>query len=59
MIKYYRKNYSYSHDHLDKLHLQEFLPEEIKDFRFYEPKENNKENDYKKLIQKIWKGKYG
>ena len=54
----YGKNYSYSHDNLDELHMQEFLPSEIKGKIFYHPKENQREEEYKKLIHKIWKGKY-
>ena len=54
----YGKDYLYSHDNLDKLHLQEFLPDEIKGTHIYKPKQNKKENDYGKLIDKIWKGKY-
>ena len=54
----YGKDYSYSHDHSDKLHLQEFLPEEIKGQNIYSPKNNKREQEYKKLIQEIWKGKY-
>ncbi len=54
----YGKDYSYSHDHSDKLHLQEFLPEEIKGENIYSPKNNKREQEYKKLIQEIWKGKY-
>ena len=54
----YGKNYAYSHDHKEELHLQEFLPDEIKGEIFYQAKNNKKETDYKKLINKVWKGKY-
>jgi putative ATPase len=54
----YGKDYLYSHDNLDKLHLQEFLPDEIKGTHIYKPKQNKKESEYGKLIEKIWKGKY-
>lgn len=54
----YGKDYLYSHDNLDKLHLQEFLPDEIKGTFIYKPKQNKKESEYGKLIEKIWKGKY-
>ena len=54
----YGKDYSYSHDHIEELHLQEFLPDEIKGEIFYNPKNNKKENDYKKLMDQVWKGKY-
>ena len=54
----YGKNYNYSHEHENKLHLQNFLPEEITGESIYIPKNNNKEIDYRNLIKKIWKGKY-
>ena len=54
----YGKDYAYSHDHKEELHLQEFLPDEIKGEIFYQAKNNKKETDYKKLINKVWKGKY-
>ena len=54
----YGKNYAYSHDHKEELHLQEFLPDEIKGEIFYQAKNNKKETDYKKLINQVWKGKY-
>ena len=54
----YGKNYNYSHDHEGKLHLQDFLPEEIKGKSLYKPKNNKKEHDYRSIIEKIWKGKY-
>jgi replication-associated recombination protein RarA len=38
--------------------LQEFLPDEIKGTHIYKPKQNKKESEYGKLIEKIWKGKY-
>ncbi len=54
----YGKDYAYSHDHVEELHLQEFLPDEIKGEVFYKTKNNKKETDYNKLINQIWKGKY-
>ena len=54
----YGENYQYSHDHKNKLHLQEFLPETISGESFYIPQENPKEKVYKDAINQIWKGKY-
>ena len=54
----YGKDYAYSHDHVEELHLQEFLPDEIKGEVFYKTKNNKKETDYNKLINQVWKGKY-
>ncbi|GIR59425.1 MAG: hypothetical protein CM15mP65_20060 [Crocinitomicaceae bacterium] len=52
----YGENYQYSHDHKNKLHLQEFLPETISGESFYKPQENPKEKVYKDAINQIWKG---
>ncbi|MEC7998867.1 MAG: replication-associated recombination protein A [Bacteroidota bacterium] len=54
----YGEDYQYSHDHKNKLHLQEFLPETISGESFYKPQENPKEKVYKDSINQIWKGKY-
>ena len=54
----YGKNYKNSHEHENKLHLQNFLPNEIKGESIYNPKNNNKEMEYRNLIDEIWKGKY-
>ena len=54
----YGKNYMYSHDHKENLHLQEFLPEELTGEKFYMPQSNPKEVAYKDLIKQIWKEKY-
>lgn len=54
----YGKNYKYSHEHENKLHLQNFLPDEIKGESIYNPKKNKKEMEYRNLIDEIWKGKY-
>ena len=54
----YGKNYMYSHDHKENLHLQEFLPEELTGEKFYMPQSNPKEGAYKDLIKQIWKEKY-
>jgi putative ATPase len=54
----YGKNYKNSHEHENKLHLQNFLPNKIKGESIYNPKNNKKEIEYRNLIDEIWKGKY-
>ncbi len=56
----YGKDYAYSHatDTAD-LHKQEFMPKELEGKVIYEPKNNRKEQDLKKYLNHIWKGKYG
>ena len=54
----YGKDYQYSHDHQKQLHLQEFLPEELKGKTFFSPSNNKRENSIKEYLKNIWKGKY-
>lgn len=53
------KDYQYAHDHEDHFVDMEFLPEDLKGFRFYEPGENAKENQIRKFLKSRWKDKYG
>ena len=55
----YGKNYQYSHDHPGNFVSQEFLPEEIKGKKLYEPGNNARENQFRDSLQKRWKDKYG
>ena len=54
----YGKDYKYSHDHKDQLHLQDFLPEDLKGKTFFNPSNNKRENAIKEHLKNIWKGKY-
>jgi putative ATPase len=54
----YGKDYMYSHTHKDESHLQEFMPECIENTLLYKPGENQREQELKKYLNKIWKGKY-
>ncbi len=55
----YGADYQYSHDNQDKLHEQEFLPKGLENSVFYQPKLNRREQDLKKYLHFVWKGKYG
>ncbi len=55
----YGENYQYSHDNTAQLHTQEFLPEEISNTTLYTPSLNKREQDLKKYLNWVWKGKYG
>jgi putative ATPase len=55
----YGKAYKYSHDFPGNFVEQEFLPDEIKGTKLYEPGENTRENELKKYLSGKWKGKYG
>ncbi|UCE92548.1 MAG: replication-associated recombination protein A [Flavobacteriaceae bacterium] len=54
----YGKEYKYSHDYSDNFTEQEFLPEEIKNSKFYDPGNNPRENQFKEVLKKRWKSKY-
>jgi len=55
----YGKAYKYSHDFPGNFVDQEFMPEEIKNTKLYEPGENARENELRKYLSGKWKGKYG
>lgn len=55
----YGKAYKYSHDFPGNFVAQEFLPDEIKGTKLYEPGENARENELRKYLSGKWKGKYG
>lgn len=54
----YGKEYKYSHDYSENFAEQEFLPEEIKNSKFYDPGNNPRENQFKEVLKKRWKSKY-
>tara|TARA_B100001250_G_scaffold110066_1_gene92949 strand:+ start:9688 stop:10962 length:1275 start_codon:yes stop_codon:yes gene_type:complete len=47
-----------SSDKKTEIEIEEFLPNDISGKIFYKPSNNTKENSFKELIQKLWKGKY-
>lgn len=55
----YGKDYAYAHAHAGNFVDQEYLPEKISQTVFYEPGNNAKELEIKKLLHTLWKGKYG
>ncbi len=55
----YGNAYKYSHDFPGNFVEQEFLPDEIKGTKLYEPGENARENELRKYLSGKWKGKYG
>ena len=54
----YGADYMYSHDHKDNAHVQEFLPNELKNTTFFTPSNNKREMMFKDYLNKLWKGKY-
>ncbi|MFT7350599.1 MAG: putative ATPase [Flavobacterium sp.] len=55
----YGEEYKYSHDYDNNFANQEFLPEEIKDTKFYNPGNNSRENGTREFLKNRWKDKYG
>lgn len=54
----YGKDYGYAHSHKGNFVDLEFLPEEIKGTKFYNPGKNTTENKIAEELKKKWKGKY-
>ena len=54
----YGKNYKYAHDYEKNFTEQEFLPDKISGTAFYEPGKNPREEEFRKFLRALWKGKY-
>jgi len=54
----YGKGYRYAHDFDNNFTDQEFLPEEIRGTKFYNPGNNARENELRKRLKDWWKNKY-
>ena len=54
----YGKEYQYSHNYAGNFVNQEFLPDEIKNTKLYEPGNNARENQFRELLKHRWKDKY-
>jgi len=54
----YGDNYKYAHSYQGGFVEQEFLPDEIAQTKLYEPSNNQRENAFRELLKKRWKGKY-
>ena len=55
----YSKGYKYAHDYEGHFVLQQFLPDELKDQRFWHPQSNPQEDKLRAQMEKCWgKNKY-
>ena len=54
----YGKDYKYSHSGEGNFIEQEYLPDKIKDSKFYDPGDNARENELRKFLKERWKDKY-
>ena len=55
----YGTDYEYAHDHEGNFSDQEFLPDDLSGSTFYEPSDNNRENDMRARLRVLWGSKYG
>ncbi|MEN7547317.1 replication-associated recombination protein A [Rapidithrix thailandica] len=54
----YGQGYKYSHDYPNNFVEQEFLPDQLKGTKLYDPGNNPRENELRKRLQWYWKEKY-
>lgn len=55
----YHDGYKYAHDYQGNFVEQEFLPDAIKGVKFYEPGQNPREEETRRLLRQRWGEKYG
>jgi putative ATPase len=54
----YGKDYKYAHSYDGNFVVQEFLPDALAGFKFYEPGENVREREIRKFLKDKWNNKY-
>lgn len=55
----YGQDYKYAHDYQQNFVQQEFMPDELKSTRLFEPGNNARENEMRKNLKNMWGEKYG
>ena len=55
----YGDNYKYAHNYDLNFVNQEFLPDDIKNTKLYDPGNNSRENAHREFLKQRWKDKYG
>jgi putative ATPase len=55
----YGKGYQYAHSYEGNFVQAEFLPDEVKGTKFYEPGNNAREEELRKYLRSLWREKYG
>ncbi len=55
----YSEGYKYAHDYVGNFVNQEFLPDALRGMKFYEPGQNPREEDTRRLLRERWGDKYG
>lgn len=54
----YGEGYQYAHSYEGNFAGMEFLPEALKETRFYDPGDNARENEFRNYLRDLWKNKY-
>ncbi len=54
----YGKNYEYSHNYKNNFSAQEYLPEQLRGKKIYDPGQNARENELRDFLKKLWGEKY-
>jgi putative ATPase len=54
----YGKGYQYAHDFRNNFVNMEFLPDAVRETKFYEPGKNAREEDLRNYLKKLWGEKY-
>lgn len=55
----YHEGYKYAHDYAGNFVEQEFLPDALRGVKFYEPGQNPREEETRRLLKMRWGAKYG
>ncbi|WP_445738246.1 replication-associated recombination protein A [Mariniflexile sp.] len=55
----YGENYQYAHNYENNFANQEFMPEQVKNTKLYDPGNNARENAHRDFLKQRWKDKYG
>lgn len=55
----YGTGYKYAHDYPNNFAMMEFMPEELKDKKLYDPGKNAREEELRKFLKNRWQDKYG
>ena len=55
----YGKGYQYAHSYEGNFAAAEFLPDEVRGTKFYDPGNNAREDELRKYLRSLWKEKYG
>lgn len=54
----YGKDYKYSHDYQNNFAFQDFLPDDLQGYTFYEPGNNQRENALRSYLKNLWGERY-